>query len=212
MQAQFRGQNDDGIMLFRRRKPADFWDRVRTVLWPRRSFWRSAQYVAKRVLRLTATPHAIAAGVAAGVAASFTPYLGFHFFIAAALALVLRGNVVASAFGTIVGNPLTFPFIFAATLALGRFVLYGSHPVSLEHANISTTQVYTRLDFQHLWQPFLLPMTVGGLILGAVLGVAIYLLTRWAAVMFRVQRQKRLAERARRRAKAGMAAAQAGAA
>ncbi|MEP4421859.1 MAG: DUF2062 domain-containing protein, partial [Nitratireductor sp.] len=34
-------------MLFRRRKPADMWERTRTFVWPRRSFWRSAQYYAK---------------------------------------------------------------------------------------------------------------------------------------------------------------------
>ena len=51
-------------MLFRRREPEGVWERFRTALWPRRSFTRSVQYLVKRVLRLTATPHAIAAGVA----------------------------------------------------------------------------------------------------------------------------------------------------
>lgn len=190
-------------MLFRRRKPADFWDRVRTWLWPRRSVWRSAQYFAKRVLRITATPHAIAAGVAGGVMASFTPFLGFHFLIAAAVAMVLRGNVVASAFGTVVGNPITFPFIFGGTLALGRFVLYGRHPETIEPLNLGYT--LTHLDFQHIWQPFLLPMTVGGLILGTLAGLVVYGLTRWATAMFRAERRKRLAERARRRASSSMA-------
>ena len=76
-------------MLFRRREPEGVWERFRTALWPRRSFTRSVQYLVKRVLRLTATPHAIAAGVAAGVFASWMPFLGFHFVIAAALAFVL---------------------------------------------------------------------------------------------------------------------------
>jgi hypothetical protein len=190
-------------MLFRRRKPADFWDRVRTWVWPRRSVWRSAQYFAKRVLRITATPHAIAAGVAAGVLASFTPYLGFHFLIAAAIALCLRGNVVASAFGTAVGNPLTFPFIFGATLAIGRFVLFGRHPGSIEPFNLG--QALAHLDFWHIWQPLLWPMTVGGMILGSLAGLIVYLLTRWGTAMFREERRKRLAERAKRRAKSGMA-------
>lgn len=196
-------------MLFRRRKPADFWDRVRTWMWPRRSVGRSVQYFAKRVLRITATPHAIAAGVAAGVAASFTPYLGFHFVIAAAIALCLRGNVVASAFGTVVGNPITFPFIYGATLALGRFVLYGRHPGTIEPLNLGYS--LTHFDFIHIWKPLLWPMTVGGLLLGSLAGLVVYLLTRWATSMFREERRKRLAERARRRAKSDMAT-QAGAA
>ena len=54
-------------MLFGRKVPAGLAERVRTSLWPRRSFWRSGKYFAKRALRLSASPHAIASGVAAGV-------------------------------------------------------------------------------------------------------------------------------------------------
>jgi uncharacterized protein (DUF2062 family) len=100
-------------MLFRRRRPEGIFDRMRTAIWPRRSFGRSFQYFIKRVLRLTATPHAIAAGVAAGVFASWTPLLGFHFVLAFALAYVLAGNMVAAALGTAFGNPISFPFIWA---------------------------------------------------------------------------------------------------
>ncbi|GAB5506548.1 MAG: DUF2062 domain-containing protein [Rhizobiaceae bacterium] len=191
-------------MLFRRRKPADSWDRIRTWLWPRRSVWRSTQYFVKRVLRITATPHAVAAGVAAGVLASFTPFLGFHFLIAAAVAIVLRGNVVASALGTMVGNPITFPFIFAGTLGLGRFLLYGRHPESLAPIDISST--LRHLDFAHIWQPLLWPMTLGGLVIGSLAGLTVYVLTRWGAYMFREERRRRLAERAKRRAEASLAA------
>ena len=86
-------------MLFKSRKPAEFWERLRIWFWPRRSFWRSAKYFSKRILRLRATPHAIAAGVAAGVFASFFP-LGVHFIIAAAVAWLFAGNLVAAALGT----------------------------------------------------------------------------------------------------------------
>ena len=71
---------------------------------------RSGQYVTKRILRLTATPHAVAAGVAAGAFTSFTPFMGLHFLLAAVLAWMVRGNLLAPALGTFVGNPLTFPF------------------------------------------------------------------------------------------------------
>lgn len=185
-------------MLFRRRKPTDLWDRVRTIMWPRRSFSRSAQYFAKRVLRLTATPHAIAAGVAAGAFASFTPYLGFHFIIAAVVAWLLRGNLIASALGTAVGNPITFPFIWAGCLALGRKLLYGAHPETLVPLQLG--RVLSEGDIVHLWQPLLLPMTLGGVILGLVCGVILYVVTWWAVAGFREQRRQRLIERARKRA------------
>ncbi|MCT8998929.1 DUF2062 domain-containing protein [Chelativorans intermedius] len=185
-------------MLFRRRKNADFWERVRTLVWPRRSFWRSARYFAKRALRLRATPHAIAAGIAAGAFASFTPFLGFHFVIAAAVAWVIGGNLVASAIGTAVGNPLTFPFIWGATLELGKLILYGRHPSSIGPMDIG--HLLWKLEFSKLWEPFIKPMVVGSLPLGIAAGLIFYVLTRWTVAAFQEQRRRRLAERARRRA------------
>ncbi|MEO1399345.1 MAG: DUF2062 domain-containing protein, partial [Pseudomonadota bacterium] len=110
-------------MLLKRRKPAGFLEILRVSLWPRRSWVRSGRYVTKRILRLTASPHAIAAGVAVGAFTSFTPFMGLHFLLAAVLAWVLRGNLIASALGTFFGNPLTFPFIWAGAYKAGHFVL-----------------------------------------------------------------------------------------
>ncbi|MEX0347628.1 MAG: DUF2062 domain-containing protein [Rhizobiaceae bacterium] len=186
-------------MLFRRRKPADVWEKVRTAVWPRRSFGRSAQYFVKRVLRLTATPHAIAAGVAAGVFASFTPFVGFHFVIAAIVAWAMAGNVIASAFGTAIGNPITFPFIWGATLQTGRFIIHDPHTPGDE---MTVGFMLRHFEFSQLWDPVLKPMTVGSIPLGVSAAIIFYLLTRSAARTFREQRRKRLADRARRRAKA----------
>ena len=187
-------------MLFRRRKPQHFLERVKAVFWPSRSHLRSAQYVAKRILRLSATPHAIAAGVAAGVFASFTPFLGFHFVVAAALAWVISGNLLASALGTAIGNPITFPFIWGATLALGRLITEGQHPGDVVPLELSRTLMH--LDFETLWEPLLKPMTVGAIPLGLAFAFGFYFVTRSAVATFQDQRRKRLAERARRRADA----------
>ncbi len=170
------------------------------MLWPRRSFWRSAQYFIKRVLRLTATPHAIAAGVAAGVFASFLPYMGFHFLLAAGVAWLLAGNLIASAFGTAIGNPITFPLIWASSYKLGCAILgtnapHGGSPIQLG-------KLWEHLEFNQLWEPLLKPMTVGGIPLGLAFAVSFYFLTRWSVAGFRRQRQNRLLEKARRRAEA----------
>lgn len=189
-------------MLFRRRKAASLGERVRTFLWPRRSFARSARYFARRVLRLSATPHAIAGGVAAGVFASFMPYLGFHFIIAGVVAWVIGGNLIAAALGTAIGNPIMLPFIWAGTLATGRFLLWGSHPEKVMPLQLG--RVLSELDFVHLWRPLLLPMSVGGCVLGALAGLLAYMVTYWAVGVFREQRRKVLAEKARRRAHVSM--------
>jgi uncharacterized protein (DUF2062 family) len=193
-------------MLFRRRKPADILERVRTMLWPRRSFWRSAQYFAKRVLRLTATPHAIAAGVAAGVFVSFLPFIGLHFVLAAAFAWLIAGNLIASAFGTAIGNPITFPLIWATSYKLGCAILganatHGDSPIQLG-------RLWQRLEFGQLWEPLLKPMTVGGIPIGLAFAIVFYVLTRWGVAAFRRQRQHRLLEKARRRAETQAMAAE----
>ena len=191
-------------MLFKRRKNLDFRERLWTLIWPRRSIWRSLQYYVKRTLRLTATPHAIAAGVAAGVFSSITPFLGFHFLIALAVAWIVRGNLIAAAIGTSFGHPLTFPFIWGATLELGRLILYRGDATPLAGQDLG--DVLLHLEFAKLWEPILKPMTVGSLPLGLAIALVFYFVTRWAALAFREERRRRLAERARRRA-----AAQAGA-
>ena len=87
---------------------------------PRKGWRRGYLYLGKRVQRLPDSPHRIALGFACGVMASFTPFFGFHFVIAAALAFITRGNILASAIGTFVGNPLTFPFIAGTAMYLGH--------------------------------------------------------------------------------------------
>lgn len=192
-------------MLFRRRKPPDLAERLRTWIWPRRSVRRSLQYFAKRALRLSATPHAIAAGIAAGAFVSFTPFLGFHFILAVVIAWMLGGNLIAGAIGTVVGNPLSLPFIWGIDLEFGRMILYGRHRGAVHPIDLG--DLVTKLDLHQLWKPLLLPMSVGGIVLGVVAGVIFYFVTRWATRTFQEERRHRLAERARRRADAAASAA-----
>lgn len=179
-------------MLFRRRIPADFRERVRTIFWPRRSFWRSAKYFSKRVLRLRATPHAIAAGVAAGIFVAFLPIPGLHFIVAAIAAWLIAGNIVASALGTTVfGNPLTFPVVWGSTYELGELILHGGQPGVAEPPHIG--RLLRHLDFSQLWTPLLEPMTVGAIPLGLVFAAVFYVFTRWAVSAFHERRRVLLA-------------------
>jgi hypothetical protein len=130
-------------MLFRRRQPAALSNRLRVALWPRHSWSRSARYFAKRVLRLSGSPHAVAAGVAAGVFASFTPFLGFHFIIGIAIAFLIGGNFLAAALGTAFGNPITFPIIWATTYKVGGLILgLGSASAALPHLGVPTAVAF----------------------------------------------------------------------
>ncbi len=175
-------------------------------MWPRRSWMRSVKYLAKRVLRLTASPHAIAAGISAGVFASFTPYMGFHFVVAFLVAYIIAGNMIAAAAGTFIGNPLTFPFIWASTFSVGNFILQREPGQGGPH---ETLQMLKEVDFMHLgfsgvwdvavsiWEPVLKPMSVGAVPLGIAVGVIFYIITRWAAIAFQKSRRRMLADKAR---------------
>ena len=192
-------------MLFRRRSPAALSEHLRVMLWPRRSFRRSAKYYAKRALRLNGTPHAIAAGIAAGVFVSWLPVPGFHFILAAAVAWILAGNLVASAIGTAFGNPLTFPFIWGSTYEIGQLVLRGRSPDVIEPLHLGSMLGHVSLS--SIWEPLLKPMMVGSLPLGLFFGLVFYFLTYWGAVAFRNRRRMRLAlTRERRSGASGMGA------
>lgn len=181
-------------MLFRRRVSESLWERFRVWLWPRRSFSRSLQYFSKRVLRLKATPHAVAAGVAAGVFASFFP-LGFHFIIAAIVCWLIAGNLVAALLGSAMGgNPLTFPILWGASYETGKFILHRHFPHHGPPASLAT--MMHDLSFAQLWGPILKPMTIGAVPLGLVFGLLFYGITRWGMISFRERRRRRLAEKA----------------
>ena len=204
-------------MLFQRRSPPDWREKLRVAVWPRRSWQRSLKYLAKRVLRLTASPHAIAGGIAAGVFASFTPFMGMHFIIAFIVAYIIAGNMIAAATGTFVGNPLTFPFIWAATYSTGNFILKGE---TNGHRPEEFLQGLTDASVWHsglhgivelaasIWEPVLKPMSVGAVPVGITAALIAYAVTRWSAVAFQLSRRKMLAEKARKLKERAMANAE----
>lgn len=181
-------------MLFRRRKKAGWLDRLREFFWPRKGFTRPARYLAKRILRLSASPHAVAAGVAAGTFSAFTPLLGFHVILALALAYLMAGNLLAAALATTIANPLTIPLIALATFRVGEAVL-GMKSAEM----VTAAELFHRLEhleLSELWQPVLKPMLAGAGLLGIAAAALAYGVTRLAVRSFKARRHARLLERA----------------
>lgn len=113
-------------MLFERRQKLTRWQKIKRFIWPETGFRRANKYLFYRLVRLPGSVHSIAAGVASGAAVSFTPFIGLHFILGFVLAWMTRGNMLASAFGTVIGNPWTFPLIFALTGSIGQNFLGGA--------------------------------------------------------------------------------------
>ncbi|MEM6383792.1 MAG: DUF2062 domain-containing protein [Pseudomonadota bacterium] len=201
-------------MLFRRRSTPSWFETARLWLWPRRSFARSTQYVLKRIKRVNASPRAIAMGVACGAFVSFTPLLGLHFLTAFALAWLFGGNLIAAALGTFVGNPITFPFIWAFTYRVGQ-VMLGS-PVNVnEQPPIVELEKPSGLTieglggfFEAAW-PIMKPMLVGSVPLGLTAAAGMFVVTYWTVVGYSSARRARFKTK-RRLPRDSMAAAEAG--
>ena len=77
-----------------------------------------------KVYRIRDFPESVAIGLSWGVAVSFTPLLGFHLIICYLGTWLMRGNLIAATVGTIIGNPLTFPFLFYINYKIGLSFFY----------------------------------------------------------------------------------------
>ena len=193
--------------MFRRRKPLSALNQMRTFIWPERGFRRLFSYLFQRIIRLPGSPASIASGFAAGVAASFTPFLGLHFILAAALAMLFRGNVLASAIGTFFGNPWTFILIWLADYEVGlgiiRSLNYGAdlHVLSIEELGeimgnalkfMSFSGAISWAEMSRDLEQVFMPLLIGGTVLGAVAGLISFLITLWVVKGWRLHRARRL--------------------
>ena len=116
---------------------------------------RASLFYFLKLVRVKDSQDKLAIGFACGSMVSFSPFIGFHFFLAVILAYICRGNIVASLIGTFVGNPFTFPFIWIFIYKVGNIFFKNDEKFSLE------------LTFQSLFDQgydILIPMLIGSLI------------------------------------------------
>ena len=151
--------------------------------------------------RLNGTPYSVAAGFACGVAISFTPFIGFHMILAAITAYLIRGNIVSSAIGTIIGNPWTFPFIWIAVLSTGRFILgdiSGADNVNFIKIFESAGESLFTLNFKNfgrdVW-PIVFPMMIGCIPYYIVSWILSYKIVRMTLDKITSRRMMRLAKK-----------------
>ena len=128
--------------MLKRRNKKSVIDKIRDFIYPKIGLLRATKYATHRLSRLPATPYQIACGFACGAGISFTPFIGLHFVMSMIMAFILRGSVLASAIGTIVGNPLTFPFIWALVYSTGTMILGINNNI-----NIAELFSYTLAEF-----------------------------------------------------------------
>lgn len=203
-------------MVFKRRTPRTIGAAVSQFFYPRGGWRRAVSYVMHRLRRLPDAPHRIARGIAAGTFISFTPLFGFHFMGAALIAWVVRGNIMASLLGTFVGNPVTFPFIAAASLETGRWLLgipadgmllpdvlrgFGEASIQLWHnaeALFGPQQMHWD-SLERFNQRIFMPYLIGSLIPGTLAAVVMHYITLPLINAYQMLRRKKLQARIQRR-------------
>jgi len=195
-------------VIFRRRDRRPWWRIVADLLWPRRGWARALTYVKHRVNRLPDPPDRIARGICAGVFTTFTPFYGLHFFVAAALAVVLRGNVLAAILGTFFGNPLTYLPIGVVSLQTGYALLGRPAPHENEISrslggkfldagkdlknNVLALFTDRQADWHGLgifYHEVFLPYMVGGIVPGIVAALAAYYITLPVITAYQTRRR-----------------------
>lgn len=205
-------------MVFKRRTPRSYLQALGEFFYPKGGWFRASQYVVHRLRRLPDPAHKISRGIAAGVFVSFTPLFGFHFFTAAIIAWLMRGNILAAILGTFAGNPITFPIIATASVELGNWMLGYTHD-ALPHTSVASAFSYASLEiwsnikaiftpdpvgwhrlndfFDHVFLPYL----VGGIVPGVFAGLAAYFASRPLITAYQKSRIRRLKKNfAKRRA------------
>lgn len=186
--------------MFKRKNKPTLSTKVSNFFWPKAGLKRSTLYIWHRIARISGSPHYIAMGIAAGAMVSWTPFIGFHFLLAAIVAFFIRGSLIASAFGTFFGNPFTFPFIWIATYNLGGFILGMEHKssidISLPHGTFALLLTDPSRFGEVIWEvigPYLIPMLIGSIPLGLICFISLYFLMRTLIASYQQRRRNRLA-------------------
>ena len=166
-------------------------------IWIRVARWSRYSYL--RVVRIKAPAESIALGLALGVFAGALPFLSLQMGIAVALALLLRGNIIAAALGTWWSNPFNWALVFPLLYMLGKIFV----PGDVDHLSINEFIHLPLLELlQRSWK-WLLITSLGGVIAGVPLAVATYFITLRSVLIYHDRRARRRLERQRRMPRRG---------
>ncbi|WP_370931613.1 DUF2062 domain-containing protein [Bartonella sp. DGB1] len=133
------------------------------------------------LLRLKTSPHKIALGVAIGVFFAFSPFFGFHIFLAVLFTWFFSANITAAVIGTTVSNPLTLPIMLSACYHVGKyfFNVLDINVKNEEISNLSVSHIWQMLqtlDFYYFWDSIFRYIMFGSLFLGILFAIIFYLL------------------------------------
>ncbi len=184
-------------MPFGRRHPITLTQKARDILVPKSGIGRLLRYAQLRLQRLPGTPHVIALGFACGAFVSCTPFIGFHFLLGGLFAWIVGGSIIASAIGTFVGNPWTFPAVWFLTYRWGYTILGREHDATIKEGDLSPDTLIMSTE-PGMWERItdvFLPMLIGSLPAGLIAGVVSYVIMRPVVATYQVRRRAKIASK-----------------
>lgn len=141
---------------------------------------RTPRKLFRELMLLPATPHEVALGVAVGLFASVIPLVA-QSVVAVGLAAATGGCKRAALVMVWISNPLTAVPIYGFTYEVGRLFWAGAPSLTDSQllALIAKASTGTWGDLWHTGETLVMPLVIGGLIVGLLAGVLSYLPTKW---------------------------------
>ncbi|WP_095587358.1 DUF2062 domain-containing protein [Actibacterium ureilyticum] len=196
-------------MVFKRRDKRSVGQILLDLIYPRGGWARAIRYVRHRIHRLPDSPEKIARGIFAGVFTTFSPFYGLHFFVAALIARIMNGNMLAALLATFFGNPLTYIPIGVISLKVGHFLLGTDFDESVDKSLVDKFLGAARDLFDNVWALFthadanwsklelfyhdvFFPYMVGGVLPGIIAGTIAYYLSVPVIAAYQKRRRGKL--------------------
>lgn len=144
------------------------------------------------------TAEQIARGLSVGIFIAFTPTIGLQLVLAYCMATLLKASRAAAFIPVWITMPVTIPPVFAFTYWVGTWFVGGP---SVGHVRSELTRLVWRMDrheafdllahFQeilHLSEEIIVPLWIGGCVIGALFAVISYPLSLRAIRRYRALR------------------------
>lgn len=160
-------------------------------LWPSMGWKALGRYFLLKLRRSASDPHRVAMGMAIGMWANFLPVPGLGSGLSIGLAWLMRANMMAAFLGQLVGNAWTMPIIWWICYKTGLLVFpLTDNSIGFGQLMANFNTEYVLENWRLLARSVLLPIGVGGQILGIPLAIISYWLTHWEVRRFWAHRRK----------------------
>lgn len=138
----------------------------------------------QRFIRLRASPHAIAAGMALGLFIGMSPFFGLHVITAVGLAALFKWSKISALIGVQITNALTAPFVYPIVYWIGS-KLAGSSGKTAWPSDFTFAEL---LKLVQQSKYILMDLMIGGVVLGLPLALVGYFVTLRLVIVYRRRR------------------------